>query len=380
MLNVAAEAREIVGMFKKRKSFSIFGWMLWGSFAISCESAFATPASYKPEIIANTNDLGGFNELVPYVLPSPHQEDAGTCLYMSLTGIAEWWLARLNPGLSRASNGPLDLSERYLINASDVKKNQKNVANWRTDSIEIFNATGKSLLNKNYPFTKGWYKEDSKGDIFPATPSSAESEYGVIINWFDNLKSVVTGYVNLPVFTRDVIFSDPAENEWNVGLNPPDIVERVKEALVSKKAPVQVIYNHESFWHSVFVVGFDDNRSSRNCGFVESSIRYFDELQEELTYKAEKTDSDAQRKEYLRKAKVQRESRNKLMKSYQAAGGCRGKGVFYVRNSEFSGKDGVYDYDTSNSGDERPYSPKIMLFEYEWLEHLSNHVTQISIK
>ena len=366
-------------MHRKLESVLMFLLLLLGAVC-SPSFAVATPASYKPEIIKDVAALDGYNELLPYVLPSPHQEDAGSCLYMSLTGIAEWWLARLNPGISRAANGPLDLSERYLINASDVKENQKRIVNWRTDSIEIFNATRKSILNRDYPFAKGWYREDDEGDIFPAKPGAAGSTYGAVINWFDNLKSILATHVNLPYFEKDVIFADPDENEWNVGLNPPGIVERVKRALVEKKAPVQVVYNHESYWHSVFVVGFDDSRSSRNCGFVESSIRYFDELQREFTQKAGLAKSDAERKDYLRKAKIQRGSRDKARKSYEAAGGCREKGVFYVRNSEFYGADGTYDYDPENNGEEKPYAPKILLFEYEWLEHLSNHIVQISVR
>lgn len=355
--------------------------VFWG-LALVCipANALATPANYKPEIIQDTRTLGGFNELVPFVLPSPHQEDSGTCLYMSLTGVAEWWLAKLNPLMSRSSNGPVDLSERYLINASEAKENQTRIKNWRTDSIEIFNATRKSVLNRAYPFSKGWYREDSKGDIFPAEPNAPGSTYGVIINWFDNLKSVLSGYVSLPYFERDILFADPDENEWNVGLNPPGIVERVKRTLVEKKAPVQVVYNHESYWHSVFVVGFDDTRPSRNCGFVESSIRYFDELQRDFTKLAESAGTETERKEYLRKAKIQRESRSKLRKSYDAAGGCRGQGVFYVRNSEFYGADGTYDYDLNQKGEEKPFAPKIMLYEYEWLEHLSNHIVQINVR
>ncbi|MEY4066151.1 MAG: hypothetical protein RIR26_2359 [Pseudomonadota bacterium] len=342
--------------------------------------AGATPASYKPEIVKNIGSLGGFNELVPYVLPSPHQEDAGSCLYMSLTGIAEWWLARLNPNVSRASNGPLDLSERYLINVSENKKYQTHIENWRTDSIEILNATGQSVLNSSYPFAKGWYREDSKGDIFPARPNGPDSVYGVIFSWYDNLKSITSGFVPLPRFKRDVLFADPDQNEWNVGLNPEGIVETVKQALVKNKAPVQVIYNHESVWHSVFVVGFDDDRDSRECGFVESSLKYFGELEKEFRQQSQQASSEAERKKYADKAKVQRANRLKLSKSYEAAGGCRGRGVFYVRNSEFSGSDGTYDYDPDVSGEERPYAPRIMLFEYEWLEHLANHVTQISVR
>ncbi|NBX16819.1 MAG: hypothetical protein EBR09_05580 [Proteobacteria bacterium] len=362
-------------------SFFLSVLAFFAGFGLLCpEAALATPKAYKPEIIKDTRTLGGFNALLPYVLPSPHQEDSGSCLYMSLTGIAEWWLAKLNPRVSRASNGPLDLSERYLINASAYKKYQKNVADWKTDSIELFNATGKSVLNSAYPFAKGWYREDSKGDIFPARPDQMGGQYGVNINWFDNLKSIVGGYVELPKFTRTVIYADPESDQWNVGLNPQGIVEKVKAALVENQAPVHVIYNHEGFWHAVYVVGFDDGRDNRQCGFVESSIHYFEELEREWRSKAAQASGGDERKKLLDKAEDSKLKRTKLKNSYENAGGCRGTGVFYVRNSEFYGQDGMYDFDPANSGEETPYAPKIMLFEYEWLEHLANHVVQIGVR
>jgi hypothetical protein len=342
--------------------------------------AEATPKAYKPEIVSDTSTLGGFNALVPFVLPSPHQEDSGTCLYMSLTGIAEWWLAKLNPRVSRATNGPLDLSERYLINASAYKKFQKNVQDWKTDSIELFNSTGRSALNTAYPFSKGWYREDSKGDIFPARPDQNGSQYGVNINWFDNLKSIAGGFVELPKFTRTVLFADPESDQWNVGLNPAGIVAQVKTALVENQAPVHVIYNHEGFWHAVYVVGFDDARENRQCGFVENTIKYFDEQIRDWRAQAALAKTAEERTKWLNKANDARSKYLKLKKSYENAGGCRGQGVFYVRNSEFYGQDGMYDFDPDNTGEETPYAPKIMLLEYEWLEHLANHVVQIGVK
>jgi hypothetical protein len=356
---------------------SLFVWLpLTG---VSVTEARATPANYVPEIVEDTATLGGFNELVPYVLRSPHQEDSGACLYMSLTGIAEWWLARLNPSMSRKPNGPLDLSERYLINASDNKKYTANVADWRTDSIQIFNETGKSALNSQYPFTKGWYRLDSEGEVLPAVPHASDSEYGVNINWFDQLKTIRSRLVTLPRFKRDIIFADPEQNEWNVGLNPPNIVERVKSALRTNKAPIQVIYNHESVWHAVYLVGYDDERTNRNCGFVEGSIRYYGELVDEFTKAAATAKTEKERKKYLKKARVQSENQKKLTKSYRGAGGCRGQGVFYVRNSEFYGREGTYDYFTNLPDDARPYAPSLLLLEYEWLEHLANHIVQITV-
>ena len=368
-----------MGIWRFKKSM-ISRLLTVAACVVTFFQAHATPANYVPEVIADPKTLGGYNELVPFVLRSPHQEDSGTCLYMSLTGIAEWWLARLNPHASRAANGPLDLSERYLINASDNKNFSKNVKDWRTDSIEIFNATGKAALNSSYPFTKGWYKLDKAGDVFPAEPQSKGSAYGVNINWFDQLASVQRGLISLPKFKREIIFADPEENEWNVGLNPRNIVQQVKDALRTNKAPIQVIYNHESVWHSVYVIGYDDNRTNRNCGFVESSMRYFGELVDEYTQGAANAGTEKERKRLQKKAAIQKENQKKLSDSYWSAGGCRGRGVFYVRNSEFYGREGNYSYFTNSEKDARPYAPSILLYEYEWLEHLANHIVQITVE
>ncbi|MEY2988978.1 MAG: hypothetical protein RJB13_2499 [Pseudomonadota bacterium] len=359
---------------------AILGIGLTAACATASLLAQATPANYIPEIVEDIEALRGYNELVPYVLRSPHQGDSGTCLYMSLTGIAEWWLARLNPHVSRAPNGPLDLSERYLINASEDKRFSANVKDWRTDSIEVFNSTKQAALNSHYPFTKGWYKLNKDGDVFPAEPNSKGSLYGVNINWFDQLKTIQSGLIALPKFKREVIYADPEENEWNVGLNPRDIVQQVKDALKTKKAPIQVIYNHESVWHSVYIIGYDDDRTNRKCGFVESSIRYFGELVDEFTQDAAAADTEKEKKRLLKKAAIQKENQKKLSDSYWGAGGCRGKGVFYVRNSEFYGHEGNYSYYTSDEKDARPYAPSILLYEYEWLEHLANHIVQITVE
>lgn len=363
--------------FQNSRILNLISAVLFGTVTIQ---ALATPTNYVPEVIDDPKTLGGYNELVPFVLRSPHQGDSGTCLYMSLTGIAEWWLARLNPNVSREPNGPLDLSERYLINASDNKIFSANVKNWRTDSIEIFNSTGQAPLNKHYPFTKGWYKLNKEGDVFPAEPNSKGSTFGPNINWFDELKTIQSRLISLPKFKREVIFADPDENEWNVGLNPRNIVQQVKDALRSKKAPIQVIYNHESVWHSVYVIGYDDNRTNRKCGFVESSLRYFGELVDEYTQDAAGAESEKERKRLLKKAAIQKENQRKLSDSYWGSGGCRGRGVFYVRNSEFYGREGDYSYFTGAEKDARPYAPSILLYEYEWLEHLANHIIQITVE
>ena len=252
----------------------------------SVEEGFApvsTPALY--ENVTHLDD-SGFNDLTPFLLASPNQEDAGSCLYMAHTGIAEWWLAKLHPHISRAADGPIDLSERYTMNiaTSDAVKN------WKTDTIYAFNNLHQGVKNTSYRYTKGWYGQDANGDIVARSGAGEGNEYGTYINWVKNTESITDGFVDLPHFERDIIFADPKSNQWNVDVMPDDIVTRVKLALLSKKAPVMVIYNHYGYWHAVMVVGFDDKRSSEGCEFTTEFSPYMNKKAKDYDAQAERTD------------------------------------------------------------------------------------------
>ena len=333
--------------------------------------------------IAPQDFTSGYTSLLPYLMRSPDQDEAGSCLYMSLTGIAEWWLHRLNPHLSTEPDGAGDLSERYLMNLAGIEESGNGVANWKTDSIFLFNWNDhKSVLNKNYRFTKNWYKEDAEGNYSPAEPDSAGASFGTYFNWIDESKSITTGFIKLPSFERNVIFADPESDQWNVGTSPNDIVERVKQALTENKAPVHVIYNHFAYWHAVMIVGFDDERNSGNCDFVERTRTYMKEQPPKLRLQAEKEGITLEEKDRLlkRALKLERTSQ-KLEAAYTTKGGCRKKGMFYIRDSIYADPEGpVYDYNTSIKGDEAFYSKTIILHEYDWLRYLSNHVTQIIVE
>lgn len=325
---------------------------------------------------ADLSQLGGFNELVPFVIASPDQEDAGSCLYMSMTGIAEWWLARLYPQRPRDLNGPLDLSERQLMNLSGLSDAAREVKNWRTDTIFLYNSSSLGVLNRSFRFTKGWFRETLNG-YERASPNSAGATYGTAYNWIYGLDTTQTLTVRLPKFARSVIFADANSNQWAVGVAPADIVGQVKALLRVRKAPVQVIYNHYGYWHSVFIVGFDDAKDTEGCPFVNGSDDKFAAHVEDLRRSiAESTDPS---EKTLLNAQLSRsEEALDQLRRHPRDRRCNPHGVFYVRDSLYSSPNSpIYDYDTSQSGEERPYATPIVYREYAWLELFGNHVTQI---
>ena len=318
----------------------------------------------KNQLVNPAPKVGNYTALLPYVLAAPDQDEAGSCLYMSLTGIAEWWLAFMNPSLPRQPDGPLDLSERYLMNIAGVDEDASpEGANWRTDSIYLFNKERRTVLNSAYRFTKGWHTDDGSGGYQLAQPNAPGAVYDVNYNWIDQRATISGGYVALPSFHRDILFADPESDQWNVGVAPADIARKVKQALVERHAPVHVIYNHLGYWHAVVVVGYDDELANNGCVFVQEERAYLRDKSKKFTEDADGLLGD------------------KLERSYQANGGCHGsKGMFYVRDSIYAdAAEPVYNYDPSNQGSAGHYSKKIVLHEYDWLLYMANHVTQIGI-
>lgn len=324
--------------------------------------------------------LPGFNELVPYILPSPDQQDAGSCLYMSLTGVAEWWLARLNPRESRASEGPLDLSERHLMNLAGSDENGSPVRNWKTDSILLFNTRNEAWRNRSYRFTKGWYRETNSG-YAPAAANSNGATYGAPFNWIEGFANAgAVEKVRVPEFARTVLFADPESNQWNVGVAPADIVARVKQLLRAHKAPVHVIYNHHGYWHAVFIVGFDDAKATGGCPFVTESRSGFANSLATLKRQLANATDPAERERLAGRIRKTEDTIAKLERSVARIGACNSQGVFYVRDSIYGhASQPRYDYDPSRRGEESPYSLPVIFREYRWLEHFANHVTQIRV-
>lgn len=323
--------------------------------------------------------LNGFTELLPFSLRSPNQSEAGSCLYMSLTGIAEWWLARLHPGELRTPDGPLDLSERYLMNVAGFSEDSNGIANWKTDSIYLFQREGGALRNADFRFTKGWYAKDRQGNIRPARPGQPGASYGTSYNWIEARPRPGTfELVRLPRFRREILFADPASNQWNTGVAPFEIVDKIKAALREKKAPVHVIYNHFGFWHATVILGFDDEQDNQSCAFVRRFLGTMPKKAEGYRSEAERTKDPSERARLLRVAEKTERAYRGAKGAWDSGGGCHPKGVFFVRDSIYGDPNGpVYDYDRSRKGEEAPYGKSTVLLEYDWIRTLANHVVQI---
>lgn len=341
------------------------------------------PRESIAEAPLDVSQLGGFNELLRYVTPSPDQEEAGSCLYMSVTGIAEWWLGRLNPKTVQRPDGIFDISERDTMHLSSNSDAASLVENWKTDTALAFNGTRSILRNSALRFTKGWYKEDSDGDYVEALPQEQGAEYGPHFNWIAPKEKTYlpTDFISLPRFERTVIFADPTSNQWNVAVTPDDIVEKVKVALTSQKAPVQVIYNHQGYWHSVYIAGYNDNQQTRGCPFVQLDRQHFKNEITRIKAKLGQELPDAERERLVKRLTNQEDLSHRLEARIAAAGGCKNRGVFYVRDSIYSdSSEAVYDYDLGTKGEERNYSKRIILREYDWLRFVANHVIQVTAK
>ncbi|RZA08670.1 MAG: hypothetical protein EOP11_04180 [Proteobacteria bacterium] len=328
----------------------------------------------------STQNLKGFNELLPFVIAAPDQQEAGSCMYMSLTGIAEWWMARLNPELSRAPDGPVDFSERYLMNLSGSQSNDK-IESWITDSVYFFNKARGTVLNRDYRFTKGWYHTNADGDRSHAARGARNAIYDEGFNWIDDTQKLVAGAkVKLPKFKRDILFADPEEDPWNTGVMPAHMVDRIKAALVKNKAPVQIVYNHFGYWHANYIVGFDDNLENQDCKFVRDFLEYAEKRPEELREEARRASDPEEREAILGRVSLARRVSERTQQAFAKGGGCHPKGVFYVRDSIYPDAEAPqYDYDPKNVGEELPYSKKIVLLEYDWIHYMANHATQILI-
>lgn len=295
--------------------------------------------------------------LIDYVLASPNQFDAGSCLFMTTTGAVELLIHQNSDLDTFEYNGDTDLSERFLMTAyQDVPSST--LKYWLTDTAYTYNYIGGSLLNRDYPFTAGYVRETSSGSIVPCEPGDDGAYYSCSYNWFDERPSNWEELlVDTPKVERTVAFTDPARNsssQWNVGLMDDEDVEKIKYMLRTRKAPVVVIYNHYLYWHADMIVGYDDAVETNGCPMVDSSMDYFDE-QGSGAYT------------------------QKIERHMDAIGDCTSKGIFYVRDSIYDGTSEETEYQYSPGFTEK-YSERIVERSYNWVKYLSNHAYSLHRK
>ncbi|MGE3757029.1 MAG: hypothetical protein AB7H97_04695, partial [Pseudobdellovibrionaceae bacterium] len=325
------------------------------------------------------NGVSGFTELLPFVSLTPDQEDAGSCLFMATTGMAEWWLRKLNPKMDRSPDGETDLSERYLMNISELHEDSS-VKNALTDAIYNFNDNGyMAALNSEYRYSKGWAKWE-EGEYVRSKKSDPEAEYSTLINWVDETPKRLN-LVSLPVFDRRLLFVESTGNRWAVNVMPESIIETVKKMLIENRAPVTIIYNHYLYWHAVNIVGFDDDVSTRGCKFTNGFPEHLKKEALESRKKADKTADPEKKGKLLARAQRLEKEALSIEEAQKREGGCKPQGVFYVRDSIYSDKsEPLYDYDLKLSGEETPYSKRVIQREYQWLTRFGNHAYQIYVK
>lgn len=318
--------------------------------------------------------IGGFNDLLKYVLPAPDQENAGSCLFMSHTGNVEWWYSKLSK--DQRTSERRNLSERYFMNLSKEGLDD-DLDYWPTDMIYALNKRGEIYKNSDYRYTKGWYKKVNSVRV-PAKKDEEGAKYGISYSWMSMYQDIKAPMVKLPEFKREVIFKDPSANRWNVTTAPKDIVSKIKKALHKRNAPVLVIYNHVGYWHANLIVGYNDKTDSKSCPFVSKYDELMNKRADEIVEESLETKDEAKKKKLVRKAKKFRKRGNQVQVSYDNNGGCKGRGVFYVRDSIYPNENmPKYDYDLSTEGEETHLNSEVILREYEWAENLLNHAIQI---
>jgi hypothetical protein len=329
----------------------------------------------KTNISFTKNSLkGGFNELLPYAVSVPDQENAGSCLFMSHTGALEILINHRD----RKSKNLVNFSERYFMNLSKAKIGEATVQNWRTDNIYRLNEENKIYLNKDLPYMKGWFiKNDDQYQI--VGPDNKGAQYGTKANWaiaLDQLSG--TNPKPLPLLEREVIYSDKDNNQWNVEVMPEDIIEKAKHALRTRKSPLIAIYNHTGFWHAVVIYGYNDHTPTQDCPFTKGYAQKMNKRAKEISDDA-LTEKDPKKKRKLeRKAAKFRKRGESVQMGFNKEGGCQKRGVFYVRDSIYPNKDlPSYDYDPTTEGEESPLNSPLILREYQWLKHAGNHLYQI---
>ena len=186
--------------------------------------------------------------LIPYVQPAPDQGETNTCWFVASTGAMELLLNKRDRINHPKVNGKNDLSESFLIWQKDFRDKEVETDHFIQEMVVRFNY-GEAIHNKYWPF-KAYYpdKTDSM-EVWNKHPD------------FDTLPRM-----KVPQLKSSLLFARGRKYAMNV-LKLEDITT-VKEALVTKQAPVIINYNEDGYWHVILIVGYDD-RKPGTCYEIE---------------------------------------------------------------------------------------------------------------
>lgn len=191
-----------------------------------------------------------FTDLNKYVVTSPNQGEAVTCLFMASTGAMEILLSKKLGFKKPKTNGPTDISERYLITMSSSFVPQPR--SWFEDPFLMFNS-GEAILAKDLSFEA--YTEDGHDSV--------------------EVWNRPTDFEKLPKISLpkvDTVFLFSVGNKYSMGVLDESHVIQVKDALLKYKSPIITIGNDQAFWHATVIVGFDDDAEDGSCYELNSSV------------------------------------------------------------------------------------------------------------
>ncbi len=180
-----------------------------------------------------------YTELLKYVVPAPDQGETVTCLFVASTGAMEILLNKHHKISHPKPFSKYDLSERYTIQMpiGPVYKT------WYENVFLGFNQLGVSVPAVELPF-EAWQDPEK-----------------TLINWDvwnypENFESLTR--IELPKVDTEELFV--RGKKWSTHVLENEDIETVKQALLSKRSPVLINYNDDSYWHIILIVGFDDNK------------------------------------------------------------------------------------------------------------------------
>lgn len=198
------------------------------------ETPETRPDTNRPTDPNSINEITDHSvQLKGYMLPSPDQLGAGSCLYMSATGIGEYLINKSKGIVNPQVGGATDLSEQWTINLSKTVQ----LGNNYTDAPELLARAG-ALPDSRMKFkaygSSSWMNEPGVGG---------------------------RGTETLPPHHKDVLFNGGGEGSQNAyGQMRPADLERIKKYLREQQSPVLFVYKPPTanWWHANIITGYND--------------------------------------------------------------------------------------------------------------------------
>jgi hypothetical protein len=183
-------------------------------------------------------------DLRPYVQPAPDQGETNTCLFVAATGAIETLLNQKYDVRNPQPGDRFDLSERWTI----TYPNSYGASDWRTEAITKFQ-DGWTLHQNVLPFEAKTKEGAVNWDVWSMPPNFYKLPKQVLKEKFEEFPLFIRGgkYATYVLTEKDLL--------------------TVKKALVQHEAPILITYNDEGWWHTILIVGYDDELKG-DCYFT----------------------------------------------------------------------------------------------------------------